>query len=58
VLAQAYGMTNEEIKHAWRGALLHDVGKLGIPDSILLKPGKLTDNEWEIMRQHPVYADQ
>jgi putative two-component system response regulator len=57
-LARAYGMTGEEIKHVWRGALLHDVGKLGIPDSILLKPGKLTDEEWKIMRQHPVYAYQ
>jgi putative two-component system response regulator len=58
VLARACGMTEDEIKQVWRGALLHDVGKLGIPDSILLKPGKLTDEEWRIMRQHPVYAYQ
>jgi putative two-component system response regulator len=58
LLARAYGMKEEEIKYVWRGALLHDVGKLGIPDSILLKPGKLTDDEWRIMRQHPVYAYQ
>src|SRR5258706_9506007 len=58
ILARAYGITEEEIKHVWRGALLHDIGKLGIPDSILLKPGKLTEEEWRIMRQHPFYAYQ
>ncbi len=39
-----------------RGALLHDIGKMGIPDRILQKPGPLTDDEWDIMRQHPAYA--
>jgi putative two-component system response regulator len=55
-LARAAGLGEDDLKHIWRGAMLHDVGKLGIPDSILLKPGKLTDDEWETMRMHPVYA--
>jgi HD-GYP domain-containing protein (c-di-GMP phosphodiesterase class II) len=42
--------------HVRRGALLHDIGKMGIPDSILLKPGPLSDDEWAIMRRHPIYA--
>jgi HD-GYP domain-containing protein (c-di-GMP phosphodiesterase class II) len=51
------GMFSEEaLVHVRRGALLHDIGKMGIPDSILLKPGPLTDDEWVIMRKHPVYA--
>ena len=55
-LAKAMGLGDEELEHVRRGALLHDIGKLGVPDSILLKPGTLTDDEWEIMRQHPVNA--
>ena len=55
-LAQEMGMSSEEIVHVRRGALLHDIGKLSIPDSILLKPGKLTEEEWQVMRQHPQYA--
>ena len=55
-LAEAIGIPEEQKVHIWRGALLHDVGKLVIPDSILLKPGPLDEKEWEIMRKHPVYA--
>lgn len=55
-MAQALGIPQEDLVHVQRGALLHDIGKMGIPDSILLKPGPLTDDEWVIMRQHPMYA--
>ncbi len=55
-LAQSIGMNSEDILHARRGALLHDIGKLGVPDSILLKPGRLTDEEMAVMRKHPVIA--
>lgn len=56
LLGQALGMDADEILHLRRGALLHDMGKMGIPDSILLKPGPLTEEEWQVMRMHPVYA--
>jgi PAS domain S-box-containing protein/putative nucleotidyltransferase with HDIG domain len=55
-LARAVGINEADLVHVRRGALLHDIGKMGIPDSILLKPGPLTEDEWEIMRRHPVYA--
>ena len=55
-LAQAAGLDDEALRHIWRGALLHDVGKLGIPDSILLKTDRLTEDEWRIMRKHPNHA--
>jgi putative nucleotidyltransferase with HDIG domain len=57
-LARAMGVPESEIVHVRRGALLHDIGKMGAPDSILLKPGTLTDEEWEVMRKHPDYAVQ
>ena len=56
LLADRLGISQEQQIRIRRGALLHDIGKLGVPDSILLKPGKLTDEEWEIMRQHPTLA--
>ena len=55
-LAQALSVDEEEITHIRRGALLHDIGKIGIPDSILHKPDKLTEEEWVIMRRHPQFA--
>ena len=55
-LAFDSGIPKQDLVHVRRGALLHDMGKLGIPDSILLKAGKLNDEEWEFMRQHPQLA--
>ncbi|HNB52998.1 MAG TPA: HD domain-containing phosphohydrolase [Anaerolineales bacterium] len=58
ILARAMGIDDEHLVHIYRGALLHDIGKMGIPDNILRKPGKLSEEEWKIMRLHPVYAYQ
>ena len=55
-IASAMGMAKEELVHVRRGALLHDIGKMSIPDTVLLKTGALTSEEWELMRRHPVYA--
>jgi putative nucleotidyltransferase with HDIG domain len=55
-LARKLGVEGEALLHLQRGALLHDIGKMGVPDQILLKPGKLTDEEWVIMRKHCEYA--
>jgi HD-GYP domain-containing protein (c-di-GMP phosphodiesterase class II) len=55
-LARKMRMSEDDLVHVRRGALLHDIGKMGVPDSILLKPGPLTDEEWELMKQHPTYA--
>jgi putative two-component system response regulator len=55
-LAMAQGMDTQELIHIRRGALLHDMGKLGIPDSVLHKPDTFTDEEWAIMRRHPQLA--
>ena len=55
-LAGLAGMPEAEIVHLRRGALLHDIGKMGVPDHILLKPSELTEYEWVKMRQHPVFA--
>src|SRR5579859_189602 len=55
-LAQLMGLGQADMLHIRRGALLHDIGKMGIPDNILLKPGPLNEAEWAIMRRHPTYA--
>ena len=55
-LANIAGVSEAELVHVWRGALLHDIGKMGVPDRILLKPDKLTDEEWVAMRKHPIFA--
>ncbi len=55
-LAQSLGVSGPEQVHMRRGALLHDIGKMGVPDSILNKAGALTEEEWMVMRRHPVFA--
>jgi PAS domain S-box-containing protein/putative nucleotidyltransferase with HDIG domain len=56
LIARKTGMSDEDLAHVRRGALLHDIGKIGVPDAILLKPSKLTDEEWVIMHKHPLHA--
>lgn len=53
-IADRMGVSGQELLHIERGALLHDIGKIGVPDRILLKPGPLTDEEWAQMKQHPI----
>lgn len=55
-IARHMGMPEEQIVDVRRGALLHDIGKMGVPDEILNKPGALTDDEWQIMRAHAEYG--
>lgn len=55
-LALQLGFSDDQLVHVRRGALLHDIGKMGVPDHILLKPDALTEDEWEIMKKHPVFA--
>jgi putative two-component system response regulator len=57
-LARFIGVDEAGCDHIRRGALLHDIGKMGIPDAILYKPSPLSDDEWNIMRRHPDYARQ
>jgi len=55
-LAREFGMGDDELLHIRRGALVHDMGKLGVPDSVLHKPSSLTEEEWAAMRKHPQLA--
>jgi len=55
-LARYMGVGDDELVNIYRGVLLHDIGKMGVPDQILRKTGPLTDVEWKAMRQHPQYA--
>ncbi len=55
-VGRAMGMLDDALVHVHRGALLHDIGTILVPDSVLLKRGPLTDDEWEMVRRHPEYA--
>ncbi len=55
-LAQAMGIEAEELEQIRQGAMLHDIGKIGVPDAILRKAGALADDEWAVMRRHPELA--
>ncbi len=57
-LARECGLDEEQLKELEFGALLHDIGKIGVPDAILRKPAKLTDDEWIKMREHPFHGQQ
>ena len=57
-LAKRMGVSGVDLDYLKRGAILHDIGKMGVPDRILHKPGKLTPDEWEIMKKHPEYGYQ
>jgi len=57
-LGQEYGLDGERMKSLEFGALLHDIGKIGVPDAILRKPTRLTEEEWVVMREHPLHGQQ
>ena len=55
-IARRMGFTYQQQEEIFYIAMMHDIGKIGIPDRILQKPTKLTDEEWEVMKQHPIYS--
>ncbi len=57
-LGREYGLSSDEMKSLEFGSLLHDIGKIGVPDAILRKPAKLTEEEWVRMREHPAHGQQ
>ena len=56
ILGRSFGLSEADMVQVRWGALLHDIGKMGVPDAILLKPGPLTDKEWVVMKKHPTFA--
>jgi HD-GYP domain-containing protein (c-di-GMP phosphodiesterase class II) len=57
-LATRIGLAEADIEHLYRGALLHDIGMMHVPDTIVRKPGPLTPGEWALVRLHPTFADE
>jgi putative two-component system response regulator len=57
-LGKQIGLPSEQIVALHRGGIVHDIGKVAVPDAILLKPGKLTEDEWKVMREHPVVGER
>jgi putative nucleotidyltransferase with HDIG domain len=57
-LGRELGLDRDELRSLEFGAMLHDIGKIGVPDAILRKPAKLTEEEWQAMRQHPLHGQQ
>jgi putative two-component system response regulator len=58
LLGTVAGLGDEELDDLYRGGMIHDIGKIGVPDSILLKPGPLDNHEMEVMRQHPLIGEE
>jgi HD-GYP domain-containing protein (c-di-GMP phosphodiesterase class II) len=56
LIAKSMGIHENRLERIQKGSLLHDIGKMGVPENIINKPGPLSDDEWEVVRRHPVYA--